>query len=614
MRRALSMMVCAAALMLGITPAARAAFDDPLFFYTPNHESGLVLPPPAGFLDGACGLAVNGGGQLYVSDYYHRAIDVFSASSTELKYISQPLAVPGPLDPHSGLLDDPCGLAIDAAGTLYVNNYHRSVVRFGAPPSLATAEVIDSGDPADPYANPTGVAVDPASADAYVDDRTYIAAYDPEGNPLEAQGGGDLRIGEGSLGDAYGIAVSGYFLTAGRLYVPDASTDTVKVFDPATDTQLEAISGPPGGFGSLQGSAVAVDSQSGEVYVLDTLGPQLTERPQATVYVFAANGTYEGRLKRNTFDSEPTGLAVDNAFNNGRVYLTQGNGESSGIYAYNPHSATNAALAPIGASPIQGVGAKGSAASPPSDPPDLTATASSTQVTQQGDLRIAVSGRLSPHRLPRSGQAPISVTVGGQIESAAGGEPAQLKALEIEINRNGHLDATGLPLCPLAKIQPASTNRALANCRASLLGRGSFSALVGLGEQEPYQTHGKLLLFNAKRHGKPLLYGQIYASHPFATSFVIPFAVKPIKGGRFGTLLSATLPASLLAWGKLTGIELTLSRRYAYRGKPRSYVSAGCPAPKGFAKAPFALARTTFAFEGGAKLDSTLTETCEVRG
>lgn len=234
-------------------------------------------------------------------------------------------------------------------------------------------------------------------------------------------------------------------------------------------------------------------------------------------------------------------------------------------------------------------------------------------VVQEGNIRVAVNGKLSPHRLPREGAAPIAVSVGGQVATTDGSLPPQLETISVEINRNGRFDTTGLPLCPIAKIQPATTHRALVNCRSALVGKGSFSALIGLGEQERYETEGQLLLFNAEQHKKPVLYGQIYAAHPFASSFVIPFAVKKISKGRFGTLLFARLPASLRRWGNLTGIQMRLSRRFGYQGKQRSYVSAGCPAPKGFGQVLFPLARTTFAFAGGAELGTTLTDTCKVR-
>ena len=610
MRRALAIATCAAlgVLALGV-PSAGAAFDDPLYFSTPQGSPGS--------LDGPCGLAV-AKGDLYVGDYYHRAVNVYTPSPPT--FTSRPLFASGTNNPHTGPVDDPCGLALDSAGTLYLNNYHRNVIRFPAPTSLLTATVLDSGDPADVLANPTGVAVDPATNNVYVDDRTYIAAYNSSGAPL-----GTPKIGLASLGEGYGIAVSGFPATAGRIYVPDASSNTVKVYDPATDAvnPVASIAGPPGGFVSLHDSAVAVDNTSGEVYVLDTLGPQLTEKPQASIYVFTSTGTYEGRLKYNTIDGAPTGLAVDNNTNLGRVYVTSGITENASIYVYPPHAATAAALPPFGVAALASPSPAGSSAasarvtSTPSKP--SAPQASSSVASQQGNLRVAVSGKLHPKGLPRTGTAPISVSVGGQVSTTDGSPPPELKTITVEINRNGRFDTAGLPLCPIAKIQPASSARALANCRDALVGEGSFSALAGFGEseggvRESYETEGRLLLFNGKKGGKPVIFGQIYSARPFATSFVIPFSVKGISKGSFGTVLSATLPATLRSWGNLTGIEMKLARRYAYQGKSHSYLSAGCPAPKGFGAIPFPLVRSTFAFEGGQSVTSTLTEQCKVRG
>ncbi len=132
--------------------------------------------------------------------------------------------------------------------------------------------------------------------------------------------------------------------------------------------------------------------------------------------------------------------------------------------------------------------------------------------------------------------------------------------------------------------------------------------------QAPYPTTGKLLLFNGQSHGKPILFGHIYASHPFATSFVIAFKIAQRAHGTFGTVLSASLPEALGGWGYVTGIEMRLSRHYSYKGKQRSYLSAGCPAPKGFGKAGFALIRTSFGFAGGRRLSSTLNRSCVARG
>jgi hypothetical protein len=236
------------------------------------------------------------------------------------------------------------------------------------------------------------------------------------------------------------------------------------------------------------------------------------------------------------------------------------------------------------------------------------------EVTQRGTLRVAVSGKLRPQTLPRSGAAPITVSVGGEITTSDKSPPPKLKALAIELNRNGRVDYAGLPVCPFDSIQPASSQRALNACRSSLVGKGTFSAEISLSGQESYPATGKLLLFNGLSNGKPVLFGQIYAPHPFATSFVIVFAIKKLAKGTYGTELSAHLPPSLASWGNLTGIEMTLSRRYSYRGKSHSYLSAGCPAPKGFPGTPFSLARASFGFAGGRVLRATMTRSCRARG
>jgi hypothetical protein len=235
-------------------------------------------------------------------------------------------------------------------------------------------------------------------------------------------------------------------------------------------------------------------------------------------------------------------------------------------------------------------------------------------ITRRGNLSLAVSGRFVPHSLARRGTTPIAATVGWHIGTTDGSEVPNLKRLRIEINRHGRFDYAGLPICPYDKIQPASSTRALTACRSALVGKGDFSADVALRGQEPYGAQGRLLVFNGSRNGRPVLLGHIYSSYPFPTSFVITFSVRALNRGNFGTALDAALPKALSSWGNLTGIDMTLSRRFAAGGRRHSYISANCPAPDGFSKAIFPLARTSFAFGGGATVSSTVTGTCRARG
>ena len=313
-------------------PKALAASSDPLYIFSPVPPSAPAspVPPPLGYLNGPCGIAVDSSADIWLSDYYHRAVDVFNS---DVAYVDQPLTAAGQPNPHTRAYDDPCGLALDSAGTLYLNNYHRNVARFPAPASAATVAVLEGS------AEATGVAVEPVSDHPFVDARDHVVEY-------EASGALSREIGAASLVDGYGIAVSGYGPTAGDLYIPDAGSDTVKVYNPGIDPEqpVEEISGPPGGFSSLVDSSIAVDDASGAVYVLDDAQPAHTEEPRGRVDVFESTGSYLGHLKYDVIDGGPSGIAVDNSggATQGRVYVTSGNTHRAALYAYGPGSATTA--------------------------------------------------------------------------------------------------------------------------------------------------------------------------------------------------------------------------------------------------------------------------------
>ena len=104
----------------------------------------------------------------------------------------------------------------------------------------------------------------------------------------------------------------------------------------------------------------------------------------------------------------------------------------------------------------------------------------------------------------------------------------------------------------------------------------------------------------------------VYGTKPVPTSFTLPFELRSTKG-TYGTLLQASLPEVTGNSSHITGLSLTLGRTFSSHGKKRSYLSAGCPAPKGFPGAVFPFAKASFAFAAGPTLTSVLTRNCKVR-
>ena len=234
-------------------------------------------------------------------------------------------------------------------------------------------------------------------------------------------------------------------------------------------------------------------------------------------------------------------------------------------------------------------------------------------VIQEGNVRIAVLSQILPYKLPREGTAPIAVFVSGHLSEPHGGIPPQLQQMTVEVNKHGLLQSKGLPSCPLARIQPASTQRALDACGDALIGSGQFWAHIVLPDQGAYPTHGRLLIFNGRQKGKPVIFTHIFTANPFFSSFVIPFTIQKIQKGAYGTKLTASLPQALGDWGYVDRIKLTLKRKYTYKGHQLSYFNAGCPAPKGTKRTVFPLALASFAFGEGLSMSAKVEKACGVK-
>jgi hypothetical protein len=226
------------------------------------------------------------------------------------------------------------------------------------------------------------------------------------------------------------------------------------------------------------------------------------------------------------------------------------------------------------------------------------------EVTQKRGVKVNVQGNLAPKQLPRRGSVPVSVSIAGEITPVGTTSLPQLKAMSIQINRAGHLDVKGIPHCRIGHINPSNNQEALAACGDSLIGEGQFRANVLLPEQSPFPSEGKLLAFNGTIGRRPAIFAHIYGTKPLPTSYVFAFRMKRTKG-TYGTTLEASFPRATGEWGYITGISLTLNKRL---------VKAGCPAPQGFDKVVFPLARTSFDFAGGLRLTNTLTRSCEAIG
>jgi hypothetical protein len=231
---------------------------------------------------------------------------------------------------------------------------------------------------------------------------------------------------------------------------------------------------------------------------------------------------------------------------------------------------------------------------------------------QKGNLIVSVSGKITPHDLPRTGAAPIMLHLSSDFSTADGSRLPQLRRIEIAIGQRGSLLSGGLPFCRAARIRATTVGEAVEACGSSLVGHGRIAADVVIPGQAPFSFSGRLLAFNGRlADGRRAILGDVHSKAP-PLSFVMPFVIQPPSGSG-GTVITARLPRSAGSWTHLRHFDLTLGRRFRYRGRIRSVMTGSCSVPRGFTGIVFPLAEATYTFAGGQRVSATIRRSCSVR-
>lgn len=231
--------------------------------------------------------------------------------------------------------------------------------------------------------------------------------------------------------------------------------------------------------------------------------------------------------------------------------------------------------------------------------------------TQRGNLIVTLDGRFSPLTLPRDRPAPVSVRLVAGLKTSDRSILPRVTRVELGIPGQGAITTRGLPTCTPRRIRDATTAKALAACRPALIGTGRMIAEVKIPNQAPFKVRARLLAFNGRvgDHRAVIVHG-ISTQPP--TAVVLPFLIR-LRPGKFGTVLVAHLPPTLGPWPRFARFEMDLFRRYAYRGRRLSYISASCPVPKRFTAGFFSFAKATFTLADGRRVSTGIARSCRAR-
>ena len=308
------------------------------------NSNGAVLTVTAAATPGfnrPNGVAIDSAGNVYVADTANHTIRKITPAGV----VSTLAGLAGSFGSADGTgsaarFNFPDGVAVDAAGNVYVadssNNTIRKITPAGVVSTLAGLAGIggsaDGTGSAARFSQPVGVAVD-AAGNVYVTDfsNNTIRKITPAGVVSTLAGSASSRGSADGTGSAArffqpaGVAVD----AAGNVYVADTFNHTIRKITPAG--VVSTLAGLAGSFGSADGTGsaarfnqptgVAVDA-AGNVYVADRSNHTIRKITSAGVVSTLAGlaldpGSTDGIGSAARFN-RPEGVAVDAA---GNVYV-----------------------------------------------------------------------------------------------------------------------------------------------------------------------------------------------------------------------------------------------------------------------------------------------------
>jgi hypothetical protein len=218
----------------------------------------------------------------------------------------------------------------------------------------------------------------------------------------------------------------------------------------------------------------------------------------------------------------------------------------------------------------------------------------------------AIDSVIAPKKLSKSKWTPgsLKVTTTLSNQSSKNGVPVPTVHVVIDFDKNARIFAKGIPTCNPAKVQNSSTEIALRECNRAKIGSGKAKASIPVGEQV-FVAEQTVTAFNGTpKGGKPVIILHTYGTKPIVTTLVLIGTVTNYNKQGYGPRLDLEVPKIAGGAGALTNFTVTINKKYRYKGKPTSYISAKCP------KSRKLKVRSVFTFLDGQSSKPTDVGTC----
>jgi hypothetical protein len=206
----------------------------------------------------------------------------------------------------------------------------------------------------------------------------------------------------------------------------------------------------------------------------------------------------------------------------------------------------------------------------------LCAGAADAALVRIENLVLTADGGFTPQLLPRRSFAPIEFKARADLKAVDGGLPPAVQQIVLDFDHDGRLSVAGLPVCDPAALADATPDEARARCPRAIVGSGQLAGLIALGGGAPVTAKSALTIFNGPRQeGHPTAILHARTTVPSVQTFVITVPIER-RGGDFRYRATVDVPPIAAGLGVLTHVDVTIGRRYRFKGSKRSYTSARC--------------------------------------
>jgi hypothetical protein len=225
------------------------------------------------------------------------------------------------------------------------------------------------------------------------------------------------------------------------------------------------------------------------------------------------------------------------------------------------------------------------------------------QTVRAGNLIVTVEGGFTPHKLPKTKPASITLSARSTIRTADGTHLPPLDKLHLFFDKHTGVNTKGLPVCTINELRNTITVQAKRICASSLIGTGQAGAEIAFPEQEPFFAKAPLEVFNGPpKHGHPVFIFHVYAHVPAPTTFITTAELGRATG-LYGTSVFIKIPTIVAGQGSLSFAEFQIHKKWMYKGKEQTLLYGTCPSGHFYV-------RGALVFKGGFEMAGKVVRSC----